>query len=132
MDPLRLSEAEVASLGGPVAAAERLRELVPAGESVAADGAEIVAPRRTGGDAVLQELTARFDTGGREPAPLLVEAEQLDEAIRQMPLELVAGLQVAIANVAQVADAGAGREADAELPQGQRLRLREVPVASAA
>src|SRR6185437_14749625 len=132
MEPLRLSEAEVASLGGPVRAAERLRGLVPAGESVAAQVAEILAAVRAGGDAALAELTARFDTGGREPAPLLVEPEKLDEAIREMPLELVAGLQVAIANVAQVADAGAGYETTTELPQGQRLRLREVPVGAAA
>jgi histidinol dehydrogenase len=132
MDLLRLSESDVAGLGGPVAAAARVRALVPAGESVAEIVAEIVAAVRDRGDAALRELTARFDTGGRDPAPLLVGAEQLDEAIRQMPLELVAGLQVAIANVAQVADAGAGQDASLELAQGQRLRLREVPVASAA
>ena len=133
MEILRLSEAEVAGLGGPAGAAARLRELVPAGESVAAAVAEIVAAVRAGGDEALLELTARFDTGGREPAPLLVEPEQLDEAIRQMPLELVAGLQVAISNVAEVADAGADGQAPlVELPQGQRLRLREVPVGSAA
>ncbi len=132
MQILRLSAADVAELGGPVAAAERLRELVPAGESVAEQVAEILAAVRTGGDEAVQELTARFDTGGREPAALLVEAEQLDDAIRQMPLELVAGLQVAIANVAQVADAGAGADATLELAQGQRLRLREIPVSSAA
>jgi histidinol dehydrogenase len=129
---LRLSPADVAELGGPVAAAGRLRELIPAGESVAEQVAEILAQVREGGDAAVQALTARFDTGGREPSPLLVDAEQLDEAIRQMPLELVAGLQVAIANVAQVADAGAGQDASLELAQGQRLRLREVPVSSAA
>ena len=132
MDVLRLGEGDVAALGGPVAAAARLRALVPAGESVAADVAEILAAVRERGDAALAELTQRLDTGGREPAPLLVEAEALDEAIRQMPLELVAGLQVAIANVAETADAGAGRESSLELPQGQQLRLREVPVGSAA
>jgi len=132
MDLLRLSESDVAGLGGPVAAAARIRALTPAGESVAAEVAEIVAAVRERGDSALQELTARFDTGGREPRALLVEPEQLDEAIRQISLELVAGLQVAIANVAQVADAGAGQDASLELSQGQRLRLREVPVASAA
>ncbi len=132
MKLLHLSESEIDGLGGPVAAAERLRELVPAGESVAGQVAEILSQVREGGDAAVRELTARFDTGGRDPSPLLVEPEQLDDAIRQMPLELVAGLQVAIANVAQVADAGAGQEASLELAQGQRLRLREVPVSSAA
>ena len=59
-------------------------------------------------------------------------AEELDEAIKLLPLELVAGLQVAIANVAQVAQAGVGEDVAVELPQGQRVALREVPVASAA
>ncbi len=49
-----------------------------------------------------------------------------------MPLELVAGLQVAIANVALVAEAGVGVEANVDLPQGHRVRLREIPVSSAA
>jgi histidinol dehydrogenase len=134
VDVLRLAEADVAALGGPVAAAARVRELAPAGESVAAAVAEIVAAVRERGDAALVELTSRLDTGGREPAPLRVEPERLDEAIRDMPLELVAGLQVAIANVAQAADAGlAGAQQQAvELPQGQTLHLREVPVGSAA
>ncbi len=132
MDLLRLNEADVAGLGGPAAAAARLRALVPAGESVAAAVAEILAAVRERGDDAVRELTQRLDTGGREPPPLLVGAEALDEAIRQMPLELVAGLQVAIANVAQVADAGVGQDASLELPQGQQLRLREVPVGSAA
>jgi histidinol dehydrogenase len=132
MDILRLGKGDVAALGGPVAAAARLRELVPAGESVAAAVGEILSSVRERGDAAVAELTQRLDTGGREPAPLLVEAEALDEAIRKMPLELVAGLQVAIANVAETADAGAGQESSLELPQGQQLRLREIPVDSAA
>src|SRR5205823_4574085 len=44
----------------------------------------------------------------------------------------VAGLQVAIANVAEVAQAGTRADRTLELPQGQRILLREVPVASAA
>ncbi len=134
MDVLRLAAAEVAALGGPAGAAERIRELAPAGESVAAATAEIIAAVRDRGDEALSELTRRFDTAGRDPAPLVVEPERLDEAIREMPLELVAGLQVAITNVAQAADAslGGAHEPAIELPQGQTLRLRELPVASAA
>jgi histidinol dehydrogenase len=78
------------------------------------------------------DCTRRFDTGGREPRSLLVGAQELDEAIKRMPLELVAGLQVAIANVAQVADAGAHADTAVDLAQGQRITLREVPVAAAA
>ena len=132
MEPLRLSKAEVAELGGPPAAAARVRALVPDGDSVASDVAEILAAVRSGGDEALVELIRRFDTSGAEPAALLVEPEALDEAIRQMPLELVAGLQVAIANVALVAEAGVGTDAEVALPQGHRVKLREVPVSSAA
>ena len=62
--------------------------------------------------------------GRRQPRPLLVAPEELDEAIKRMPLELIAGLQVAIVNVALVADAGVGRDATVDLPQGQRIVLR--------
>jgi histidinol dehydrogenase len=44
----------------------------------------------------------------------------------------VAGLQVAIANVALLAEAGTGHDKPVDLPQGQRIVLREVPVSSAA
>jgi histidinol dehydrogenase len=50
-----------------------------------------------------------------------------------MPLDVVAGLQVAIANVAQVADASIGAEqVRVDLPQGHRVTLRELPVSAAA
>src|SRR5439155_20620073 len=77
-------------------------------------------------------LTRMIDTGEAPPHPLLVAAPELDEAIKRLPLELVAGLQVAIANVAEVAQAGAAAEQVVALPQGQRITVREVPVAHAA
>jgi histidinol dehydrogenase len=128
----RLDRAEVAALGGPVAAAARIRSLIPDGASVAAEVSEIIRGVREGGDEALIDNVRRFDTAGAEPLALRVEGEALDEAIRQMPLELVAGLQVAIANVALVAERGVGEEASVELPQGHSVRLREIPVSSAA
>jgi len=130
----RLSVDDVARLGGPVGAAEHLRARVPDGASVADEVREILAAVRAGGDGAVLDYTRRFDTAGNRPMPLLVDAEELDEAIARLPLELIAGLQVAIANVALVADAGIGVGDDVavELPQGQRVVLREVPVASAA
>jgi histidinol dehydrogenase len=132
MELLHFQQADVEALGGPAAAAARLRALVPAGESVAGPVAEILSAVRRGGDTALDELVMRFDTAGAEPRALGVEPEALDEAIRQMPLDLVAALQVAIANVALVAEAGVGADAVVELPQGQQVRLREIPVESAA
>ncbi len=128
----RLDSAEVERLGGPAAAATHMRALIPGGASVAPAVREILERVRTEGDAAVGEYTRRFDTAGSEPRPLLVAAEELDEAIKLLPLELVAGLQVAIANVALVAEEGTEHDRTVDLPQGQRIVLREVPVASAA
>jgi histidinol dehydrogenase len=128
----RLGESGLSELGGPAAVAQRLRALVPGGESVAPDVAAILREVRQRGDAAVLELTSRFDGEGREPLALRVEPERLDEAIQRMPLELVAGLQVAIANIAQGAEAGVGQDSSVVLAQGHSLRMRELPVASAA
>jgi histidinol dehydrogenase len=128
----RLDAERVNELGGPAAAAAEVRSLVAGGAAVAEEVRAIVEAVRRGGDEALLEYTRRFDTGGLEPAPLRVAAEELDEAIKLLPLELVAGLQVAIANVAHVAEAGVGRDRPVALPQGQQVTLREVPVSSAA
>jgi histidinol dehydrogenase len=132
MRMLRVDVAELRRLGGPAGAAARVRSLVADGASVAARVGEILASVRAGGDDAVLEHTRRLDTGGREPAPLLVAADELDEAIKTLPLELVAGLQVAIANVARVAEAGVRADPRVELPQGQRITVREIPVAAAA
>jgi histidinol dehydrogenase len=128
----RLQGGQVAALGGPAVLAARLRSLVAGGASVAGEVAAIIAGVREGGEQAVIGYTRSFDTAGEEPGPLVVSQEELDEAITQLPLELVAGLQVAIANVARAAEAGVGQEATVELPQGQTVRLREVPVGSAA
>jgi histidinol dehydrogenase len=92
----------------------------------------IIANVWEGGDAAVLELTREFDTAGSQPRPLLVAAQELDAAIKSMPLDVVAGLQVAIANAAQVAQATVEEDVSIELPQGQRVTLRELPVAAAA
>jgi histidinol dehydrogenase len=128
----RLDLTEVARLGGPRGAAAHVRALVPDGASVEQAVREIVGQVRAEGDTAVLELTRRFDTGGNEPKPLVVEPGELDAAIKSLPLELVAGLQVAIANVAIVAQAGVDAERTVQLPQGQSVTLREVPVEAAA
>jgi histidinol dehydrogenase len=129
----RLTVEEVACLGGPGGAAERMRALAPGGASVEEDVEVIIANVWEGGDAAVLDLTREFDTGGSEPRGLLVEPPALDAAIKGLGLEVVAGLQVAIANVAQVAQAAVS-DADTpiDLPQGQRVTLRELPVGAAA
>lgn len=128
----RLTIQQVESLGGPVGVARHLRALVPGVTSVEAAVREIIERVRLEGDAAVRDYTRRFDTGGGEPRPPLVSSEELDEAIRQLPLDVVAGLQVTIANVAHVAQAGVSEDVAVDLPQGQRVVLREVPVGSAA
>ena len=128
----RLDAREVQRHGGPAGAAAHLRTLVADGVSVERDVREILATVRAGGDAAILDYTRRFDTAGGEPPPLLVTERELEDAIKRLPLELIAGLQVAIANVALVADVGVAQDRAVELPQGQRVILREVPVGSAA
>jgi histidinol dehydrogenase len=145
----RLTVDELERLGGPAGAAAHLRSLVPGGESVEQAVSEIVQRVRAEGDAAVRDYTRRFDTGGGDTGggdsggagssdaeigqrPLAVAPEELDQAIKLLPLELVAGLQVTIANVALVADAGVREELAIDLPQGQRIALRELPVGSAA
>jgi histidinol dehydrogenase len=128
----RLTVEEVTRLGGPAGAAGHVRSLAPGGASVEGAVREIVGRVRAEGDEAVLDYTRRFDTAGNEPRPLAVSREELDDAIKLLPLDLVAALQVTIANVARVADAGVGEDVAVELPQGQRIVLHEVPVGSAA
>jgi histidinol dehydrogenase len=132
MQITRLDLPEVERLGGPAAAAARLRSLAADGASVREEVREILDAVRRDGDGAVLEYTRSFDTAGAEPRPLRVTAEELDEAIKRLPLDVVAGLQVAITNVALVAAAGVGEDVAVDLPQGQRIVLRELPVSSAA
>ena len=103
--------------------AAQLRALVPGGASVAADVEEIVRAVRSGGDAALREHVARLD--GYD-GPLRLAAGEPPAG------ELRAGLEVAIANVRAVAEAGVGSDQLVELPQGHTVLLRELPVRRAA
>jgi histidinol dehydrogenase len=132
MEVKRLSIGDVSRLGDLIEVAEHLRALVPGGASVEEDVREILRRVYAETDEALLDYTRRFDTAGNEPRSLMVAPEELDAAIRELPLELVAGLQVAIANVAAVAQAGVQESRTVRLPQGQRVTLREVPVQTAA
>ncbi len=126
---MRLERVDVGS--DPLVTAARVRALAPAPQSVGAAVAEIVGSVRAGGDRALRELVARFDTGGADPPQSLrVDQAELDAAL--LDANVRAGLEVAIANVALVADAGVGDDVEVSLPQGHRVMLREVPVRRAA
>ncbi len=89
------------------------------------DVAPILEAVRDRGDEALREYEARFgnDRPGLVPPEEL--AAELDPAVR-------AGLKRAAANVRAVAEAGLDPEAEVTLPEGQTVRLREVPVRRAA
>jgi histidinol dehydrogenase len=119
--------------GAPAPVAARLRRLIGGVEGIEEAVATIVSHVRVEGDEAVNEYTRRFDTDGAEPRELCVTADELDEALERMPLDVVAGLQVAIANVARVADASIGPDqALVELAQGHTVAQRELPVAAAA
>jgi histidinol dehydrogenase len=128
----RLSLAEVRRAGGADGVVKQIRHIAATPAAVVKSTHEIMSMVLAEGDEAVLRFTRAHDTGGADPRPLIVPREELDDAIQELPLEVVAGLQVAIANVAQVAQAGVGEDASVTLPQGQRVTLREIPVGSAA
>ncbi len=119
-------------LSGPAAVAERLRKLAPPPGDARDVVTQILSVVAHEGDEAVLEYTRELDLAGAPPRPLRVPAEELDEAIVRLPLEVVAGLQVAIANVAAVAQVGVGEDVSVHLPQGHSVTVRELPVDSAA
>ena len=117
------------TLAGAGEVAARVRALVPPGATVADGVREIVAAVRAGGDGAVLELERRFGGGER---PLRVAPEELAAALETLDPDVRRGLEVAVANVRRVAEAGLDAEAEAKLPEGHTVRLREVPVGRAA
>jgi histidinol dehydrogenase len=109
--------------------AAEIRGLAPVAADVTQDVARIVAAVRDGGDPELVQFVRTLDAS---TAPLRVSAAELDGALAALEGEVRAGLEVAIANVGAVARAGVAPDVDVDLPQGQRVRLRDVPVRRAA
>jgi histidinol dehydrogenase len=109
--------------------AAEVRAGVPSGTSVARDVREIITAVRAGGDAAVLELERRF--GGGEK-PLRVGGDELAAALGALDREVRAGLELAVANVRAVAEAGIDPESEVTLPQGHTVRLREIPATRAA
>jgi histidinol dehydrogenase len=64
--------------------------------------------------------------------PLRVPPDQLAAALDALDSGVRAGLELAVANVGAVTEAGTGEDVEVVLEQGQTVRLREVPVLRAA
>jgi histidinol dehydrogenase len=107
-----------------------VRGFVPTAGSVADRVSGIVESVREGGDVALLEHERRF--GGGADGPLRVSADELCAALDGLDPAVRAGLETARENVHRVAEAGLLDDRDVELPQGQRIRLREFPVTRAA
>jgi len=125
------------TIADAAAVAAEVRALVPAGTSVAAEVRAIVEGVREGGDAAVAEYQRRFGDGNpsttaRAGGPFRVAPDTLAAALDALDPAVRAGLEVAAANVEAVAAAGLDAESLAVLPQGQSVRLRELPVARAA
>jgi histidinol dehydrogenase len=97
--------------------AAALRARVPAGASVRAAVQAIVADVRERGDAAVAEHEARFGGAFRR----VEDRPELDPAVQR-------ALEIAFANVATVAHGSLTGDRSVELPQGHRVRVREVPV----
>jgi histidinol dehydrogenase len=101
-----------------------IRALVPPPEHVRDAVAEIVEDVRARGDDAIAQWTRRFD--GADPRP--ASAGELDEALAALDRDVREGLEAAIANVRAVAEAELRDAIRVELPDGQQVELRELPV----
>lgn len=87
---------------------------------------------REGGDGAVLCMTARFDATEQAPTSLRVGAGAAAEALAALDPELRESLELAAANVRTVAEAQIPAEPQrVELPQGQTVIVREVPVSAA-
>jgi histidinol dehydrogenase len=124
---------EQAMLGSdPAAAAAAIRATTEVAPEVEATVREIVDRVRHEGDAAVRELTAHFDTGGAPVGELRVGEATVSAAYEAVDPALRAALELAAVNVRDVAAAGVDQDREVELRQGQRVRVRELPVQRAA
>lgn len=93
-------------------------------------GAEPGAPLRAR-EAELLELTNRFDATEVDRDSLRVDPGLADAALDALDPRLRAALDLAAENVRAVAQAQLGEPREVDLPQGQRVTVREVAVGAA-
>jgi len=115
---------------GAFESAEELREWA-AEAAPLVDVAPIEAEVRGGGDEAVLRLTSRFDAPGAALTGLRVDPTDAEAALAVVEPELRAAMEAAAANIRAVAEAQIGSERTVELPAGQKVKLREVPVGAA-
>jgi histidinol dehydrogenase len=115
---------------GAFETAEELREWA-AEAAPLVDVAPIEAEIRGGGDEAVLRLTSRFDAPGAALEGLRVDRAEIEAALAVVEPELREAMEAAAANIRAVAEAQIGSERAVELPAGQKVTLREVPVGAA-
>jgi histidinol dehydrogenase len=83
------------------------------------------------GDAAVLRLTAKFDAPGVTLGSLRVDPADAEAALAVLDPGLRQALESAAANIQQVAEAQLGAARTVQLPAGQEVSLREVPVGAA-
>lgn len=120
------------AVSDPQLAARELRAGIESNVSdITSDVAAIVDAVKTRGDAAVREFAERFD-GLAPQAPLRVDASELSQALAALDPAVRSGLEQAAENITAVAEATLGDSRELELGPGQRVSVREVPVARAA
>lgn len=84
-----------------------------------------------GGDEAVLRLTARFDAPTAALDSLRVDPDEASAALSVLVPELREAMEAAAANVRQVAAAQLGEDHRVELPAGQVVSVREIPVGAA-
>lgn len=107
--------------------ASEIRSLAAAPPDVAATVREILAAVHERGDEAVLELTRRFDSAAAGDDPR-VPPEQLRWALTKLDPAVRRGLDVAVENVGRVVASETARHLSVDLPQGQRVALKEIPV----
>jgi histidinol dehydrogenase len=116
----------------PELLASEIRELVPPLDEVTKDVAAIVRDVRKRGDEAVLELTARHDATDSPSKELRVDPGEVERAAAELDDGLRSALQLAVKNIRLVAEAELREEPETvELPQGQTVMVRDVPVRSA-
>ncbi len=109
----------------PAELATELRSLTPPPEDVTETVADVIAQVEQRGDQAVLELAAKFGespTHGLRVPDQMIKHATWDEAM----------FTTAVNNVREVAEAQAEGDRVVDLPEGQSISIREIPVASAA
>jgi histidinol dehydrogenase len=113
----------------PAALAREIRSLQPALDEISGDVARIIGEVRERGDEAVGAISRRL--GSPVASPWRVPGAETSAGLERIDPELRTALETAAANVRSVADAQSAAETEIDLPQGQSVDVREVPVGSA-